>query len=229
MVAGTLRPGDRLSTEPDLANEFGVSRATIREAIRGLRSQGLLITTRGARGGHFVITPQTEVVAATVGETFGLWFASGDVTVGEVDEAREVVEMACVRLAAERRTDADLDEMRDLIARAAHPDIALVEFFEVNLQFHHAIAKAARNRMLELPMVAVQLVRSKTNSLIRHHKRKPAIQQHRAILAAIAAQDPVEAQAAFARHMQFIIGQRDAAIAPLHRTAAEIALNEIDE
>jgi GntR family transcriptional repressor for pyruvate dehydrogenase complex len=227
MVAGTLRPGDRLSTEPALATEFGVSRATIREAIRGLRSHGLLTTTRGARGGHFVISPRTEVLAARVGETFGLWFDSGDVTVAEVDEAREVVEMACVKYAAERRTDRDLAEMRDLIAHAARPEIPLAEFFEVNLQFHHAIAKAARNRILELPMVAVHLVRSRTNSLIRHHKRRPAVQQHRAILAAIAAQDPVQAQTAFAAHMRFLIGQRDAAIAPLHRTAAEIVLNEI--
>lgn len=228
MASGQLKPGDRLSTEPGLAAEFGVSRATVREAIKILRAQGLLRTTRGTRGGHFVVTPQTDVVAASVGETFSLWFDSGDVTVAEVDEARAAVEAACVRLAAIRRSDQDIVTLRDLIEEAAQPDIPLQQFFDINIRFHYAIAKAARNRMLELPMVAVHMVRSKTNSLIAHHQRKPSIAQHREILAAIEARDPDAAEQAFAEHMAFVISQRDAAIAPLHRSAAEIALHDIE-
>lgn len=228
MTAGQLQPGDRLAAEPALATEFGVSRATVREAIKVLRAQGLLRTIRGTRGGHFVVTPQTDVVAAAVGETFSLWFDSGDVTVAEVDEARAAVETICVRLATVRRTQAELDMLRDLTERAADPAIPLEEFFDLNLRFHYVIAKAARNRLLELPMVAVHMVRAKTNSLIPHHEREPSIQQHREIVAAIEARDPVAAEAAFANHVRFVISQRDAAIAPLRRSAAEIALHDID-
>lgn len=227
LVDGTLRPGDRLSSEPDLAEEFHVSRATVREAIKILRAQGMLRTMRGARGGHFVISPQTDALAESVGQTFGLWFDAGDISVAEVDEARVVVERACVRLAAMRREDQDLEEMDRLLTESDDERLTLTEFLSFDLRFHRAIAIAARNRLLELPMTAIHMVRPRTNQLLRKHDRRTVINQHRGILAGLAAADPDQAEEAFLHHARYLERERQAAVQARRRTAAEIALHDI--
>lgn len=227
LVEGTLRPGDRLSSEPDLAEEFHVSRATVREAIKILRAQGMLRTMRGARGGHFVISPRTDTLAESVGQTFGLWFDAGDISVAEVDEARVVVERACVRLAAIRRQEPDLVEMDRLLTASADESLTLTEFLSFDLRFHRAIAIAARNRLLELPMTAIHMVRPRTNQLLRKHDRDTVIKQHRGILAGLAAGDPDQAEGAFLHHAMYLERERQAAVQARRRTAADIPLHDI--
>lgn len=227
LIDGSLRPGDRLGTEPDLAGEFGVSRATVREAIKILRAQGVLRTARGARGGHFVVSPQTDVLAESIGETFGLWFDAGDISVAEVDEARVVVERACVRLAAERRSEDDLAEMEGHLAKAGDRSLGLAEFLALDTAFHRVVARAAHNRLLEMPMTAIHLVRPRTNQVLRRHDRPAVTAQHRSILAAIAAKDADKAERAFLDHVSFLDVERKAAIAARRRPAADLPLNEL--
>lgn len=229
LAHGSLRPGDRLATEPELAAEFGVSRATVREAIKLLRAHGMLRTQRGARGGHFVVSPQTDVLAESVGQTYGLWFDAGDVSVAEVDEARLVVERACVALAAERRTEEDLQRMRAILETAADPQLRLEEFLEFEVRFHREIARAARNRLLELPMTAIHIVRPRTNKLLRRHDRARVLDQHTALYEAIAAGDPAKATAALEKHVSYLDEERAAAVAARRRSAREIALAELDD
>ncbi len=229
LVRGTLRPGDRLATEPEMASEFGVSRATVREAIKLLRAHGMLRTQRGARGGHFVVSPQTDVLAESVGQTYGLWFDAGDISVAEVDEARLVVERACVALAAARRTDEDLQQMRDILEAAAQPSLKLAEFLELEVRVHREIARAGRNRLLELPMTAIHIVRPRTNKLLRRHDRRRVLDQHTALYHAIAAGDPEQAVKALEQHVSFLEKERAAAVAARHRSAREIALAELDD
>jgi GntR family transcriptional regulator, transcriptional repressor for pyruvate dehydrogenase complex len=227
LVNGVLQPGDRLEPEPELAAKFGVSRATVREAIKMLRTQGMLHTARGAKGGHFVVTPQTRQLAASVGETFGLWFEAGDVSVAEVDEAREVVERACVRFAAERRTTTDLAAMRTILDAQADPTVTLDEYLDLDTQFHSAIAESARNRLLELPMTAIHLVRPRTNLLLRKHDRGAVLGQHRRIFEAIEAGDPEAAEIALLAHVGYLAREREAAVAARHRKAEEIPVRAI--
>jgi DNA-binding FadR family transcriptional regulator len=229
LVRGTLRPGDRLATEPEMALEFGVSRATVREAIKLLRAHGMLRTQRGARGGHFVVSPQTDVLAESVGQTYGLWFDAGDISVAEVDEARLVVERACVALAAERRTDEDLGRMRDVLETAAQPSLKLSDFLECEVRFHREIARAGRNRLLELPMTAIHIVRPRTNKLLRRHDRKRILDQHTALYHAIAEGDPNKAVIALEQHVSYLDKERAAAVAARNRSAHEIALAELDD
>ena len=227
LTTGALRPGDRLAPEPDMASDFGVSRATLREAIKILRAQGVLQTQRGARGGHFVVSPQTDVLAETVGQTFGLWFDAGDISVAEVDEARLVVERACVALAAERRDDVDLAAMRQILQDARDPALTLEQFLEFEVRFHRRIAQAARNRLLELPMTAIHIVRPRTNRILRRPDRSLVLEQHTALYEAIAAGDPRLAQEALEAHVGFLEHERAAALAERHRDAREIALAEL--
>jgi GntR family transcriptional regulator, transcriptional repressor for pyruvate dehydrogenase complex len=228
LVSGSLRPGDRLEPEPELANKFGVSRATVREAIKMLRTQGMLQTSRGAKGGHFVVTPKPHDLAESVSETFGLWFEAGDVSIAEVDEARAVVERACVRLAAERRGDDDLGAMRQILDAQSDPSIGLAAFLDQDTRFHSTIASAARNRLLELPMTAIHMVRPRTNVLLRRHDRTAVVAQHRAILKAIEQRDPAAAVQALDVHLGYLGKEREAAVAARRRKISEIPLRAIE-
>ena len=227
LVSGSLRPGDRLEPEPALAGKFGVSRATVREAIKMLRTQGMLRTSRGAKGGHFVVTPRTRDLAESVGETFGLWFEAGDVSLAEVDEARALVELACVRLAAQRRTPEEVELMREILDQQSDGQIALTDFLDLDTRFHSAIASAARNRLLELPMTAIHLVRPRTNLLLRRHDRPKVISQHRAILKAIEQSDPDGAEMALTSHVRYLANERQAAVAGRSRNLRDIRLRAI--
>ncbi|HEU5324343.1 MAG TPA: FCD domain-containing protein [Candidatus Limnocylindria bacterium] len=229
LIEGRLQPGDRLATEPEMAEDFGVSRSTVREAIRILRGQGFVQTVRGAKGGHFVVTPQTDVVAESVGETLGLWFEAGTVSVAEVDEARNLVEAACVRLAAERRTEEDLRAMEDVLADAAVDDQPLRAFLDHDVRFHRCIARAARNRLLELPMTAIHLIRPRTNVLLRRHDRETVRAQHRQLYEAIRDGDADAAEAAFRDHASYIAEERAAAAEERQRRPTEIAVRELPE
>jgi GntR family transcriptional regulator, transcriptional repressor for pyruvate dehydrogenase complex len=227
LIDGRIQPGDRLATEPEMAADFGVSRSTVREAIRMLRGQGFVRTIRGAKGGHFIVAPQTDVVAESVGETFGLWFEAGTVSVAEVDEARNIVEAACVRLAAERRTDDDLAALAAVLDEARNEDQPLTAFLELDVRFHRSIARAARNRLLELPMGAIHLVRPRTNRLLRRHDREAVHQQHTRLFEAIQAGDPDAAERAFHDHASYIAREREAAVQEQRRAASEIAIGEL--
>jgi DNA-binding FadR family transcriptional regulator len=229
LIDGRIQPGDRLATEPEMASDFGVSRSTVREAIRILRGQGFVQTLRGAKGGHFIVSPQTDVVAESVGETFGLWFEAGTVSVAAVDEARNIVEAACVRLAAERRTDDDLAAIAMALEESMVDDQSLTAFLELDVRFHRSIARAARNRLLELPMAAIHLVRPRTNRLLRRHDRTAVRQQHTALFAAIRDGDPDRAEAAFREHAAYIAREREAAVQEQRRAASEIAVGELAE
>ena len=216
LVAGALKPGDRLPSEAQLAEGFAVSRGTLREAVKLLRGQGLLETQRGSKGGHFVAKPRADDLAAELGRTFCIWFDIGEITVAEVDEARHIVERACVRLAAERATEDDLDEMRGILEAQADRDISLTEFLELDVAFHQAISVAARNHLLSLPMSAIHIVRPRTNTLIRHHDRERVVAQHRTLLEAVGAGDADAAEAAILAHMSFLKAQRQEEVeAPL--------------
>lgn len=104
---GSWPPGQFLPTELESAANYGVSRGTVREAMRMLSATNLVATTRGAVGGTFVAVPQPEAVAQQVGDAIALWFRAGNVSLADVDHARDVVERECVRLAAVQRTNPD--------------------------------------------------------------------------------------------------------------------------
>ena len=101
IVKGTLTVGERLPAEGVMAAQFGVSRSTIREALRGLSSQRLVHTKRGVSGGTFVAEPSSEHVHTYLETTIGLLSGADVVSVDEILEARELFEVPAARLAAD--------------------------------------------------------------------------------------------------------------------------------
>src|SRR5918911_2130991 len=103
IVTGQLKEGPRLPPERELAEQFGVSRVTVRDALRALEAMGLIEVRVGARGGAFVTAPTGSVVAQTMSDMMLM----SAVTPEDVVEARLVVELGTVTLACVRATPAD--------------------------------------------------------------------------------------------------------------------------
>ncbi|SEG88520.1 DNA-binding transcriptional regulator, FadR family [Thermomonospora echinospora] len=152
IVRGELRPGDRLPSEAQLMERFGVSRPTLREAFRILESESLISVLRGSRGGARVTAPQAAVASRYV----SLLLQVRNTTIADVYEARMVLEPACARLLAQRRTDADLRDLRDHIehlhqvvenrGRTADP----LEWSRLTYRFHELVLQRSGNRTLAL-------------------------------------------------------------------------------
>lgn len=153
ILAGDLVPGARLPTEPELSTMFGVSRTTVREALRVLSSQHLVVTTRGASGGTSVAQPEPEYIGDFLEMSFGLMSGAATVTVDQFLELREQIEVPAARLAAERRTDGDLLALE---ACLTHPDGAGAG--EERASFHKVLLAATGNPLLSVvarPVVEV--------------------------------------------------------------------------
>src|SRR4029078_10952466 len=102
---GVLEEGLRLPKETVLAEDFGVSRATIREALRLLTAQNLIRTAKGAGGGSVVTVASGGHISESLRSGIGLLATADDLTLEELLETRELLEVPAARLAARRRSE----------------------------------------------------------------------------------------------------------------------------
>ena len=144
IVSGELAPGDRLPIEAELADRYDVSRSTVREALRVISSQDLVTTTRGVNGGTFVKQPGTSNVTDTLEVGLGLLAAGDGVTVDELLEVREILEVPATRIAARRITPELLRELEMTL----EPRDA--DAFDHHREFHEVLMRATGNRLLEV-------------------------------------------------------------------------------
>lgn len=185
--AGTLLPGMRLR-ETDLADRLGISRTPVREAIRQLEADGLVIHLP-RQGATIRSLDHAEVV--------------------ELYEMRAVLEGTAARLAARAASDIELAELAALNAElAATP--AGPQAREVNRQFHRSLLDAARNRFLLKSMSALQktLLILGPTTLADPARAKAAVAEHAAVLAALDARDGAGAEAAMRAHVGAALSAR---------------------
>ena len=223
IIDGRLRTGDRLPSEHQLAQDFGVSRGTVREAIRTLAASNLVTSSRGATGGTFVTTPQAGELAEQIGEQIVLWFRAGNISLAEVHHARHVLERECAQLAALNRTEEDLSAMRRPVEISRDPDLGEDEWLATDLDFHTAVSRAAKNSILELAMTAVHLVRPRTNRLLlKELDRRRIADQHWAMYEAIRDKEPNAAAEAFERHFCYLHEMQQRALADTDAQAVPV-------
>jgi DNA-binding FadR family transcriptional regulator len=199
IVSGRLREGERLPPERELAEQFGVSRVTVRDALRALEAMGLIEVRVGARGGAFVTVPTGAVVGQTMSDMMMMQAISPE----DVVEARLIVELGTVTLACARATDDDLAALRDLDERARDALASQTYTRELSWDFHALVAIAAHNGAVE---GLAQSFRSslsmhpfRTREGARAHER--TVEEHGRILEAIEARDGAAARRELATHL----------------------------
>jgi GntR family transcriptional regulator, transcriptional repressor for pyruvate dehydrogenase complex len=147
IISGELKEGDSLGHEPDLVERFGVSRPSLREALRILESEGLITVVRGVQGGVVVHRPDHRLTARTA----ALVLQSRNVTLADVFEARTIVEPAAVRLvAAARGRKRSARQLRALIAEEEAAIDDPVAFGLANARFHEELVAMAGNQTLTI-------------------------------------------------------------------------------
>jgi DNA-binding FadR family transcriptional regulator len=146
IARGALRPGDRLPSERELADQFSLSRNTVREALRALEISGMLELRKGAAGGAFVRDGQGDAVISSFADLFYL----GKIQPAHLTEARLIVAVSVTRLACQRASE------DDMVALAANVKASLEavergdldERTKINLEFHRLLARSTANPVL---------------------------------------------------------------------------------
>jgi DNA-binding FadR family transcriptional regulator len=187
IVSGELRPGDRLPKEADLAERLGLSRNSLREAVRALSLIRVLDVKHG--DGTYVTSLQPEVLLDTVG--FVLDFHRDD-SVLHLLEVRRILEPAATAMAAQKMSDAQLDELGvlvDSISGAAD----INELIRTDLEFHRQIAVGSGNPVLAslIESLSAPTLRARIwRGLTQEGAVARTYEQHQAIHLALVARQP---------------------------------------
>lgn len=186
IVAGELEPGEGLPPERLLAEAFGTSRTSIREALRSLEAQGLIVS-----GG----APLRSVVAPELGPTRREALVSllclNQVQLADLVEFRCLLESAAVRWAASSPEREHLEEARAALADMGHAEVNIELFDEADVRFHTALVRASGNEAMHLVMAALRdpVYRHIREALQARRNRSATLQQlvdeHREILRAV--------------------------------------------
>jgi len=205
ILARRLVPGDQLPVETDLADRFGVSRSTVREALRELTSQNLVSTTRGATGGTFVAVPTTQHLAQSLAVGIEMLTGRADLRVAALLEARELLEMPAAARAAERGSAEEVEAIYTYV-ETHRADAAVGRGLAANWGFHTLVLRAAHNPLLELmaePIYYVLRTRF-AESRASGRFRNQVEDHHRTIAAAILERDGARASEAMLVHLEYL-------------------------
>jgi DNA-binding FadR family transcriptional regulator len=206
ILSGQLEQGARLPNETVLAAEFGVSRATVREALRLLAAQNLIRTAKGAGGGSYVTLPTVDHISEFLRANIGLLSDARDLTLDELIEARALLEVPAARLAARRRRAEDVERLRAAIPTDA-PRLDTQSEFVRNAEFHTILIECCGNRLLYIaaqPLFsALQTSLARSRLGRRFHQGVHA--QHALISEAIDAGDEDGSAAEMAQHLEFLV------------------------
>jgi DNA-binding FadR family transcriptional regulator len=196
-----LKPGEWLGTEAMLAERFGVSRVTIRDAVSALAARGLIDVRVGARGGLRVARSDPERLI----DAFSIQLRLMGLTRDELFEAMLTVEPDCAALAAERATPAQLEVLREHVDQACASLDDTAAFSRLAVNFHQAVAEASNNRALSSSLAAMRATQlehlgPETTRPIAEH----VCRSHAQILAAICSRQPEVARERMREHLSAV-------------------------
>ncbi|HSS10096.1 MAG TPA: FadR/GntR family transcriptional regulator [Acidimicrobiales bacterium] len=213
ILAGELRPAERLPNESELAASFNVSRTTIREALGTLVGERLIEKTRGLAGGSYVTEPSLDQLTETLQIGVQLLGRSEGFSVEEFIEIRMMLEVPAARLAAQRRTEEDIAHLATTIPplSRAHPDSRTVRAGEVRRHraenwFHAAVVDTCRNRLLTLAIEPIFLVLQQQMNARSYGPayHREIVKQHREIVDVIAQGDADRSGDLMRQHLDWL-------------------------
>jgi GntR family transcriptional regulator, transcriptional repressor for pyruvate dehydrogenase complex len=200
IAGGTLREGDRLPSANELAATLGVSRASLREALHRLSALGLVDIQHGR--GTFVRARAAQV------ESSVRWISDQRYALQELFEFRIGVETAAARLAAVKATASEIDAMSAILVRLTGKTDDATFAVRWDADFHRAIFKASRNRLLEqaLDVCDDYLTEARYRMHAMPADINESIVEHQRILQAIRERDPDAASQAMREHLHTVGG-----------------------
>ena len=191
IMDGTLIVDERLPSESELAEQFSVSRPTVREALKRLAAQSLIRTQRGASGGAFVNRLSYKDAYTQQITTSTLLLSMNAVSFEIACEARYAMERACAPLSAQRRSADHLATMRAEIHRQSQPGLTDEAFCTSDVAFHRALVDGAGNPILSYQLAgAVEAMQPLMNIItFTARSRETIVALHEAIADAVEAHD----------------------------------------
>jgi DNA-binding FadR family transcriptional regulator len=200
ILTGALEPGSALPAERELVLQTGLSRGSVREALRILEAEGLVTTRPGRQGGSVARQPGDESLARYI----SLFVHGRGIPLMALLQTREAVEPSLAHLAAINRTDEELAELVHLTEQVEGAYNDVPRFLAENVNWHCAIAIASHNELLRAFIVAISSMIFKASAIqdfATDDVRTVVLKAHRRILAAIVAQDAEAARRRMARHL----------------------------
>ena len=196
--AGRFKARDQLPSERELAETFKVSRTSVREALRALESQGLIVSRTGM--GNFIADLPVE---SLVGPLARLLIDEKN-ALADVFEMRKLIEPHIAALAAERATKSDIAHMKKIVAKQVDAVNRGETGVEADAELHYSIGHATRNQALQKLVSGLMemLSRSREESLQTSDRRNASIDTHRRIIAAIEKHDRARARSEMLRHIE---------------------------
>lgn len=197
LFSGVLRPGDRLPAERSLAERFGVSRNSLREAIRSLAEQGVLESRRG--DGTYVREPDGESLASA----FAASFEAQRGRIADIFQFRRMIEPPIAALAAKNASTERIDRLKIIVCDQQRRLLAGEGDADLDAAFHLELAQASGNRVVTEALAALHDILSETRSsfLQTQERRRIAVEAHLRIIDALEARDDAAAAAAMERHL----------------------------
>ena len=224
--SGELREGQALPAERDLVQQTGLSRMSVREALRILEAEGLIATRPGRNGGSRVRRPEGDELARHL-ELF-IWGRNAKLE--DLHDVREALEVLAAEGAAKRRTEADVEHLVDRTAALEAAVLDADAYLAANLEWHMAVVRASHNELLiSLMNVLEHVIHDSTASEAFESRsvRASTAKIHRGILAAIVDKNADEARRRMGRD---VAAARQLALSkdPRHQdSAAQSALDAI--
>ncbi|MCV9936907.1 FadR family transcriptional regulator [Boseaceae bacterium BT-24-1] len=201
ILGGSLAEGERLPTERELVSQTGLSRGSVREALRKLEVEGLVKTKLGRLGGNIVSRPGNDSMAHFVTQ-----FVKGRrLSLRTLQQTRETLEPGLARLAAEHRTADDVTRLRELNAEMAQALDDRDRFAAINIAWHNAVATASRNDLLAAFLYSISydvVVSTVSEEYDTSGLRAEVVRAHERIITAIEAGDGDAAFRRMERHVK---------------------------
>jgi DNA-binding FadR family transcriptional regulator len=197
---GKLTPGDRLPPEREMCERFGVSRVTVREALRVLEAGGLVDIRVGAHGGAFVTQPTSDRVGASITDLLTL----SSVTATDVTEVRLVLEVGIIPLLCANAGEADIAALEDICDRQQAALTAGEFDVSLSAEFHTRLAASTHNNAFEMLIhsfhgpLLMSLAKAKQTA---PEMGKRGLEEHRALISAIREDDVAAGERIMREHL----------------------------
>jgi len=204
IVDGSLKDGDFLPNEPELMNHFGVSRPTLREAVRVLESERLVEVRRGSRTGARVRVPGPEIVARPA----GLLLELSGATIADVLVARSAIEPVAARLLATNGKDKAFDELEQILVEDIPQSTDAPRFAAVTAHFHRRLVELSGNATLGMIAGMLHEITERHTAVAVARKRAvpqgdydKLVRSYRHLIELLRARDGEAAESHWRRHM----------------------------